>query len=66
MKAANYILHHLKNNIQNLTFFNINGRVAQRITRLPTEQKIAGSSPAVVGYFSIFVRLGTYVMFFTF
>ena len=24
------------------------GRVAQRITRLPTEQKIAGSSPAVV------------------
>ena len=28
------------------------GRVAQRITRLPTEQKIAGSSPAVVEIFS--------------
>ena len=24
------------------------GHVAQRITRLPTEQKIAGSNPAVV------------------
>ena len=30
---------------------NVNGRVAQRITRLPTEQKIAGSNPAAVKYF---------------
>ena len=31
--------------------WNVNGRVAQRITRLPTEQKIAGSNPAAVKYF---------------
>ncbi|KAK6731282.1 hypothetical protein RB195_007637 [Necator americanus] len=29
------------------------GRVAQWITRLPTEQKIAGSNPAVVENFSL-------------
>ena len=30
------------------------GRVAQWITRLPTEQKIAGSSPAVVAKSFVF------------
>ena len=40
------------NQAYKLGFFKLfikKGRVAQRITRLPTEQKIAGSSPAVVG-----------------
>ena len=41
----------LGNNKNDLIVFNISGRVAQRITRLPTEQKIAGSSPAVVEIF---------------
>ena len=41
-------MQHLKNNIQNLTVVDTNGLVAQWITRLPTEQKIAGSSPAEV------------------
>ena len=36
--------------------WNVNGRVAQRITRLPTEQKIAGSNPAVVKYFFNFCK----------
>ena len=34
----------------------INGHVAQRITRLPTEQKIAGSNPAVIKYFFKFLK----------
>ena len=38
---------------------NVNGRVAQRITRLPTEQKIAGSNPAAVKYFFNFCKRRT-------
>jgi hypothetical protein len=33
------------------------GPVAQWITRLPTEQKIAGSIPAWIGFFSLFLNL---------
>ena len=33
--------------LENSTYYN-NGRVAQRITRLTTDQKIAGSNPAVL------------------
>ena len=33
------------------------GRVAQRITRLTTDQKIAGSNPAVLESRNIFVQL---------
>ena len=33
------------------------GRVAQRITRLTTDQKIAGSNPAVLEYLFVNLRL---------
>ena len=40
----------LATKIKNCTIphYNMNGRVAQRITRLTTDQKIAGSNPAVL------------------
>ena len=37
-----------KTHSQKLTIVNTNGRVAQRITRLTTDQKIADSNPAVL------------------
>ena len=52
MHLAPYLFVHLFSgawNSKDMTLFITNGRVAQRITRPPTERKIAGSSPAVLG-----------------
>ena len=50
--SAKHLFVHLfsgASNSKDMTLFTTNGRVAQRITRPPTERKIAGSSPAVLG-----------------
>ena len=39
--------------ISNMMLYSGRGLVAQRITRLTTDQKIAGSNPAEIEFFSI-------------